>query len=727
MQGIIQFKAMNRSARRLAAVLFIILIILIPMLLSAAWGRQFADDAYPLLQAARALAEGKGVTLASGESAASPSMLFTWMVSAAARLFPGTATGPDAAGAAAVLSVLGWSAAALAFLAVGKSIQRLPGAAAGALLLCFNPIVISSAGSPASWIVALSWWAVALFLNRRYILLLVAIAALVLMTLPLPPGLPVRQAGLLSAFAWSLLLFLGGIGAEMAARRLAANMKPEIDPQRAFRLALLAIFWLAGVFQLLRLNDLFQARPQDRWALEEYVAAWLRENTESTAVIGASEKIGYLADRPSFALESLAADDTTGLLQNRLRAGPVDYLVAGNALPWRLLTDWRWFQLNYRPLAELDDAYVADAPYTIWGYQPPPAELGFAHALNARVPNRLRILGYQVDQVDLERTGEALLTLYLEAEAHTITPVRSFLVKTRLLSTLDGGTLAEWDNVLPQSVGPEEWGPGVRVREQITIDVPPDLEPGAYPLNISLADSESAEFWPISLDNDIERLDRLNVGYLVVPMAVDAAAIQEREATFGDQVKLLGYMASEPRPGEALELTLFWQVSEPLGDEAPALNVFTHILDRNGQLVANHDGVPGNGRYPTPSWMPGMTIVDTHTLTLPADLAAGSYEVWVGLYDPESGERLAVVGRDGEAFPEGALPLMEIVIADGTADSADYADGTADYADGTADGADGTTDYADYADDADGTTDSVDDADGVDRGDYSMWRRALSR
>ena len=660
-------------SRRFVTVLLIVLILLVPQIVIKSWGVQFSDGAYPLLQAARALGEGNGAILfaepgTGPQAAKSPSMLFILAVSGLASLLPGSEA--DAA-AAAVLSALGWSAAALAFLALGKAIQRLPGSAAAALLLCFNPFVITSAGSPASWIVALTWWAAAFLLSRRLLLLLATIAALILMTLPLPLGLPLAQVGLLSAYAWSILIFLVGIGAEFAADWFAANRDPVYPPRQVFRMALVLIFIVAGAYQLLRLNDLFQTRPQARWALEEEVAAWIGENTEPTAVIGTSRKIGYLANRRAIPLESSAAEwESAQTLQERLPAQPVDYLVSSKAVPWQLLADWRWFQLNYRPLAGLDDPYVADAPYTIWAYQPPAETLGYAHALNARVPNRLRILGYQVDQADLQAANEALITLYLEADAHTKEPTTFFTVKTRLLSPLSGETLAEWDSVLPGSVAPEDWGPGEAITEQIKIDVPPDLEPGAYPLNISLAVPGSFEFWPISLDNDIERLDRLQLGYLVVPTAVDDVAIQAREATFGDKIQLLGYTISEPRPGEALDLTLFWQVSEPLGDEVPSLNVFTHVLDGSWQLVANHDSIPGNGIHPTPSWMPGMTVVDTHTIQLPPDLPAGSYEVRVGLYDPESGERLSVVGGDGEAYPEGSFPLSEFSITDRTADGA---------------------------------------------------------
>ena len=648
---------MKRTPGQLVSILLIALILLIPLILTSAWGMNLAGDAYLLLQYARALAEGSSTILAAaaeGAAARAPSMLFTLLVSAPALL------GVEPAAAAAVLSALGWSATAFAFLAVGKGINRLPGAAISALLLCFNPIILTSSGTPASWVVALIWWAAAFLLARRYFLMLAAILALALLLLPLPPGPPVLQTALAGAFAWSLLIFLVGLGAEIAARWFAANGETAGKSRLVFRLALALVFVLAGAYQLSVLNGLFQTKPEARWALENDVAAWIKENTPANAVIGASEKVGYLANRRTV---PLPAPGSSPPLKEELLARPPTYLVSNDTLPWQLVANSRWFRLNYQAQTEFTAPYVAAAPYTIWRYQPPPADLGFAQALNARVPNRLRILGYQVNQADLQAANEALITLYLEAAANTIEPVTNFAVKTRLLSPADGQTLAEWDAVLPGSVAPGDWQPGEKIREQILIGPLPDLEPGAYPLNISLAGPESPEFWPISLDNDLERLDRLQVGYLVVPAAVDETMIQRSEATFAGQIKLLGYSMSAPRPGEGLDLTLFWEASEPLGEDAAALNVFTHVLDGSGQLVANHDGVPGNGRYPVSSWLPGNTIVDAHVIQLPPDLPGGDYDIRVGLYDPESGERLPVVAGDGTAAPDQAFLLTEFSIA----------------------------------------------------------------
>jgi hypothetical protein len=45
---------------------------------------------------------------------------------------------------------------------------------------------------------------------------------------------------------------------------------------------------------------------------------------------------------------------------------------------------------------------------------------------------------------------------------------------------------------------------------------------------------------------------------------------------------------------------------------------------------------------PTRSWRPGEEIVDRYGILLPETLGAGEYRLAVGLYDPATGQRLAV-------------------------------------------------------------------------------------
>lgn len=60
--------------------------------------------------------------------------------------------------------------------------------------------------------------------------------------------------------------------------------------------------------------------------------------------------------------------------------------------------------------------------------------------------------------------------------------------------------------------------------------------------------------------------------------------------------------------------------------------------------------MPRGGAYPTSRWRPGEVVVDTFDIALPPDLPPGEYAIEVGLYIPETGQRLGVVngelGRD---------------------------------------------------------------------------------
>ena len=82
--------------------------------------------------------------------------------------------------------------------------------------------------------------------------------------------------------------------------------------------------------------------------------------------------------------------------------------------------------------------------------------------------------------------------------------------------------------------------------------------------------------------------------------------------------------------------------------------VFVHLLDPAGNLVTQFDSPPAAGAYPTSLWDPGEIVADERTLK---DLAPGRYILQIGLYRPDTGERLAVAGS-----PDGVVKLAEIEV-----------------------------------------------------------------
>lgn len=114
-------------------------------------------------------------------------------------------------------------------------------------------------------------------------------------------------------------------------------------------------------------------------------------------------------------------------------------------------------------------------------------------------------------------------------------------------------------------------------------------------------------------------------------------------------IRLLGHDLDPgaARPGEALSFRLYWQADAPTdGDYL----VFNHLLDADGNLVAQVDGPPlPDKRRGTSAWDdPQETIISREfRLQLPEDLAPGEYRLVTGWYLRDTGQRLlAPDGRD---------------------------------------------------------------------------------
>jgi hypothetical protein len=123
------------------------------------------------------------------------------------------------------------------------------------------------------------------------------------------------------------------------------------------------------------------------------------------------------------------------------------------------------------------------------------------------------------------------------------------------------------------------------------------------------------------------------------------------DAHFGAAITLTGYAIEppDPHPGDLLFVALRWDADAPI--EA-SYTVGNYLLDADGQLVAQVDGVPAGGARPTDGWQPGETIIDRHVFTLPADLPPDTYTLSIGLYEWPYMTRLPVGDGDLLALAE---------------------------------------------------------------------------
>ncbi len=110
------------------------------------------------------------------------------------------------------------------------------------------------------------------------------------------------------------------------------------------------------------------------------------------------------------------------------------------------------------------------------------------------------------------------------------------------------------------------------------------------------------------------------------------------DVQFADFFTLLGFDQT------ANGLTLYWRSDAP----APvAYDVFIHLVDGDGNIVAQTDRQPVNGLAATNVWQPADLIRDPVPFALPDALSPGRYELRLGVYLRETGERLpASTGGD---------------------------------------------------------------------------------
>lgn len=139
------------------------------------------------------------------------------------------------------------------------------------------------------------------------------------------------------------------------------------------------------------------------------------------------------------------------------------------------------------------------------------------------------------------------------------------------------------------------------------------------------------------------------------------APAQDQTARFGAVINLTGWTVepSALRPGEELSIQLGW-VADATPDFDYAL--FVHLLDQQGEKVAQIDGQPQDALGPRPltTWRAGQVVVDERTFPIPAALPTGDYTLVLGLYNWQTGERLPVTGA--AARPDETVRLTAVKV-----------------------------------------------------------------
>jgi hypothetical protein len=124
------------------------------------------------------------------------------------------------------------------------------------------------------------------------------------------------------------------------------------------------------------------------------------------------------------------------------------------------------------------------------------------------------------------------------------------------------------------------------------------------------------------------------------------------DVRFGESIELAGVELPEMSfaPGDGIPLTLYWRASAAVGER---YKVFVHLVgaepnpDVEGGLWGQQDQEPQGGAAVTSTWRPGQVIADGYLVPIDPSAPPGEYQLEVGLYHPQRGERLPAFDPDG--------------------------------------------------------------------------------
>jgi hypothetical protein len=276
----------------------------------------------------------------------------------------------------------------------------------------------------------------------------------------------------------------------------------------------------------------------------------------------------------------------------------------------------------------------------------PPAALPVQYPSSFDFDRRVRLLGYSLGRGPFRAGDPLAFSLFWQALSDA---EEAYLVFAQLQDeTGKPVALSETPPVYPS----DRWSAGMLLRDPHDILLPATLPAGTYRLAVGLLRPDRSRLVVGSADQavltDVETIQR--------PHSFSSPSPQQAQAAdFGARARLVGYDlrgGTDAHPGQPLTLVLYWQALETF--DRP-YTVFAHLVDARGRIVGQRDQVPGDGAFPTTSWVPGEYLTDAYAIPIHADTPAGDYWIEVGFYDPLDGARLPVADTAGRSLGDRLL------------------------------------------------------------------------
>lgn len=289
---------------------------------------------------------------------------------------------------------------------------------------------------------------------------------------------------------------------------------------------------------------------------------------------------------------------------------------------------------------------------TLYLYAPPEKAPSLAadavpqHRLALDLSPAGTLLGYDLPTTTYRPGDQARLALYWQDTR----PAR-VMVQWR---DAQGAVRGQGEATLSQGGG---------ARQIFTLDIYPRTPAGRYTAHIQVDDVwyDKPLAW-ITVSDTKPLLDHAAPETIATWQVDDLATLEGYTLTIPGQRGLVEAL----QPGDQVELTLFWRARQKIDHR---YTVFTQLVGQaynpatNGPLWAQHDTEPLDGGWPTTQWLPGELMADKHAWQIPENAPAGDYQLWAGLYDLQTGQRLPITNESNQVSDHAQLATLPLRVS----------------------------------------------------------------
>ncbi len=347
-------------------------------------------------------------------------------------------------------------------------------------------------------------------------------------------------------------------------------------------------------------------------------------------------------------------------------ADQLDSVLRSSSRAWFVVDGWRLaarFDLDFiRTVAEQMEMVHEDQGVRVllaegnesWG------EPEISRSVEVNFAGQIALVGYQLLTDGVKPGSELAMTLHWEA----LRPIDEEYTVFAHLRGQDGSIVAQNDSPPLGNLYPTTyWSEGVEVPDPRVLSVGPDVRPGRYRLEVGLYHPGDGQRLPTLDQQGSASGDSAILDYVWIGERPERSAPRyAMGANLDDKVLLVGHdgVPDSIEAGQEVRVTFHWEGLAQMDED---YTIFIHLIDDQGQVVAQHDGQPTAGFYPTSFWDEGEVIRDEYSVSVDSSIPRGEYELVTGMYLLATGDRLPVLDEQGrvtgDAVSLGTISLTE--------------------------------------------------------------------